>query len=634
LTTELATIQFRRGTAAQWATSNPILSVGEPGYEVDTGKFKIGNGGTAWTALPYEGGGAVSSDLSAIAIANPTAADVPMNGHKITGLAPGTASTDAATFGQITGGSTTLAGLTDVSETSPSDGQVLTYVTAASKWENRAAAGGAPTTAQLAAAMPYAVDLPENHGAKRDGTVLTGVTITHSSNTLTCSTAAFVSGDVGKHVMVCNPSTGTTLITTVSSVTDSHNVVLASTTADFASTFAVYGTDDTAAIQAAIDSADAAAVANGSYYYEVWFSRGIYMVSGAPSTGRSGNAQVTLPVHAVGPMKMVCVLRGVSEGSALPHWQQTSPQAAGAFLCSTYNSGTNSAGAECVVGGPNVFGGYGPANANLWSNMMVVIDGLGVMLPRDPAVAGVDLIGVAEANVKSLGVMCFTVPSLESAGGGYQSSSWSFGLQMPGNNNNDHNEIGQYSCESVCLGVVLGEHTVANSIRAIYCADGIVVSQFQPLNHGAVVNYASVEACYNCLYSDDGGCINVNMLDEENTGHALITDVSNTLTGQVFVHRAGATPIDSAHIIGCKYLKIFDSAYGPGAMASPPSVPASGSPSAPVYRDAFVAVTGGSVTAVSVDGGAWPPGQPFAVPTGKSVTVTYTGTLTWEWVIL
>lgn len=37
-------IQLRRGTAEQWSTTNPVLTVGEIGIELDTLKFKIGNG--------------------------------------------------------------------------------------------------------------------------------------------------------------------------------------------------------------------------------------------------------------------------------------------------------------------------------------------------------------------------------------------------------------------------------------------------------------------------------------------------------------------------------------------------------------------------------------------------------------
>ncbi|MEV4991196.1 GDSL-type esterase/lipase family protein [Pseudarthrobacter sp. LMD1-1-1.1] len=46
-------IQLRRGTAAEWAAANPVLAVGEPGVETDTGKQKFGNGTSTWTALPY-----------------------------------------------------------------------------------------------------------------------------------------------------------------------------------------------------------------------------------------------------------------------------------------------------------------------------------------------------------------------------------------------------------------------------------------------------------------------------------------------------------------------------------------------------------------------------------------------------
>lgn len=46
-------LQLRRGTASSWATTNPILAVGEPGFESDTGKFKLGDGATVWVSLLY-----------------------------------------------------------------------------------------------------------------------------------------------------------------------------------------------------------------------------------------------------------------------------------------------------------------------------------------------------------------------------------------------------------------------------------------------------------------------------------------------------------------------------------------------------------------------------------------------------
>jgi hypothetical protein len=46
-------IKFKRGTAADWTSLNLVLRVGEPGFETDTGKLKIGDGTTAWNSLVY-----------------------------------------------------------------------------------------------------------------------------------------------------------------------------------------------------------------------------------------------------------------------------------------------------------------------------------------------------------------------------------------------------------------------------------------------------------------------------------------------------------------------------------------------------------------------------------------------------
>lgn len=46
-------IQMRRGTAAAWGITNPVLGAGEPGFESDTFKMKVGNGTLAWNDLPY-----------------------------------------------------------------------------------------------------------------------------------------------------------------------------------------------------------------------------------------------------------------------------------------------------------------------------------------------------------------------------------------------------------------------------------------------------------------------------------------------------------------------------------------------------------------------------------------------------
>jgi hypothetical protein len=49
-------LQLRRDTSANWATNNPILQVGEFGFDTTTNRFKVGiasNETSRWTALPY-----------------------------------------------------------------------------------------------------------------------------------------------------------------------------------------------------------------------------------------------------------------------------------------------------------------------------------------------------------------------------------------------------------------------------------------------------------------------------------------------------------------------------------------------------------------------------------------------------
>lgn len=59
-------IKLRRDTSSAFASSNPILGNGEPAYETDTKKLKIGDGTTAYTQLEYfSAGGGGSTNISA-----------------------------------------------------------------------------------------------------------------------------------------------------------------------------------------------------------------------------------------------------------------------------------------------------------------------------------------------------------------------------------------------------------------------------------------------------------------------------------------------------------------------------------------------------------------------------------------
>ena len=66
------TIQVKRGPAANWTSTNPVLAIAEFGYETDTGKIKVGDGSTAWSALGYFApAAAVFSPALAFTLDNP-----------------------------------------------------------------------------------------------------------------------------------------------------------------------------------------------------------------------------------------------------------------------------------------------------------------------------------------------------------------------------------------------------------------------------------------------------------------------------------------------------------------------------------------------------------------------------------
>lgn len=45
--------QLRRDLDTSWTSSNPLLQAGEPGFEINTNKLKIGDGNNRWITLPY-----------------------------------------------------------------------------------------------------------------------------------------------------------------------------------------------------------------------------------------------------------------------------------------------------------------------------------------------------------------------------------------------------------------------------------------------------------------------------------------------------------------------------------------------------------------------------------------------------
>jgi hypothetical protein len=92
-------ILLRRDLSENWNYNDPVLMSGEPGYEMDTRKFKMGDGQTPWSQLPYYAGVTGPAGISnlpgptgptgPIGITGPTGAPSSVTGPTGEGVATG-----------------------------------------------------------------------------------------------------------------------------------------------------------------------------------------------------------------------------------------------------------------------------------------------------------------------------------------------------------------------------------------------------------------------------------------------------------------------------------------------------------------------------------------------------------------
>ncbi len=395
-------------------------------------------------------------------------------------------------------------------------------------------------------------------------------------------------------------------------------------------------TNDTAAIQSAIDAASAYAVAN-SGYAEVIFPPAIYLLSSAARTDRSGNAQLALPIISATANKVTLALLGTEDSASMPHWNATTPQLNGVVLKSTWNatdqSGSSNEGS--VIGGPTLPNGY-VSGAN-YSNCNIVIKGIQIQVPftaRGSDTSGIDLRGMANAHLENVAFYPAATPT--QLNGTYTSPGWNLGIAMPVPGNNDLSVMNNCSVEGATYGFYLGEHLSADRLAAIYCYTGMLtggffssVGQF----HYNWIGSASIEACVNGIFIVAGGKIVVNVLSTEGSMNHVV-DTAGTGVGEINLGGIIST-INVSDPTGVKVTYLDKS---PGATTAPTVSASTTAFRNPFWRDAAVQVNanGATVTGVAVDGTTVLTGAGMAIlPTGKKITLTYSGgTPTWTWTLL
>lgn len=508
-----------------------------------------------------------TNTLDVIAADHPAAADWSNNGHKITAVANGTNPSDAAAFGQIP---TTLpptgTASGDLTGTYPAPTVARISGTSISGTANAPGKALITTGASSAAWTgtdqgPWTFNI-QNYGAKGDGQVITDGAMNTGSAILTSASGLFTSADVGKAIQVKGAAvTGvTSLVTTVLSYQSATQVTLSApngTGSNLTGLTVLWATDDTTAIQNAINDAAAYAVAHGTAKVFVPpAANRFYAVAGPLVTGGSthGNAQLTIPVVAATANKVALTFEGVGNGAGLEHWQQTVPQMSGSTLVSfgvfasagAQASSITANGNPALLGGPAQPGGYGTSVA-LFSNMLVTLRNLSLLTTYSNyglTYTAADFSGIAEANLENIAYgTTGTVPSGDFGNPNSFAIGLSIGLLMPANGNNDNNRAANVSCHGgYTFAFFATEHFVCDRLCLLYCWSALcaVGNYFGSggSTHAITVQQASVEGCVNVL--------NVVGFGASGIGPWVFANIDTEISNPTFADRNSGAALNAA----------------------------------------------------------------------------------------
>lgn len=373
----------------------------------------------------------------------------------------------------------------------------------------------------------YVFDVTK-YGAKGNGLVVTDGAISSGTAVLTAASAPFANVTAGMLVMVKGAAASgvTSLITTVASKQSNSQITLAANAATTVSgALVLIASDDTAAVQAAINAATTYAAAHGTakVFIPAAPAGRFYGIGGPLVSGGStkGNAQLTLPIVATTGNKAVLVIEGPGDGAAVQHWEQTVPQMSGATLVSfgvfassaAQIAAINAAGNACVLGGPGQPGGYG-VSPGVYSNMHVVVRGMSILTTHSAfglTYGALDLSGVANASVQDFAYgTTGTVAGNDYASPGAFANGLCPGLLLPADGNNDLVLVRNLTCHGgYTYALFATEHFDGNNIRLLYCW-----ASFCPVGtyygsvgstHAIVATLLSIEACTYLVYVIGGG---------------------------------------------------------------------------------------------------------------------------------
>ena len=284
-------------------------------------------------------------------------------------------------------------------------------------------------------------------------------------------------------------------------------------------------TDDTTAVQAAID---AAITAGGGVVY---FPRGVYAIGGALQDTSRSNAQLLLPrLDAVDTEQMTIELRGEFAPPPIMSVVGATPIPDGhSIIKGTLNTASGTA--------PSLIGAWGPSGTidNL-SNAHVLLRDLTFRLPSNPQLSACNLQNIASVDVDRVIVDC----------GGYYvqgltepTTAASVGMRLPAIHNGANTRLGTVDVIGFYTGYLFNEHTIGENVKAWGCK---IAATFAAADHPSYFTRFMAVHCEKVLTATGEHYVDFGQLNIEHatTGWWVtdydIDDTNNYLNGDLAWH--------------------------------------------------------------------------------------------------
>jgi hypothetical protein len=374
----------------------------------------------------------------------------------------------------------------------------------------------------------------------------------------------FVSGDVGKTIIVNGAlAAQSAQVFTIEAFNGAGSVTLnANAAITVSGAFVLWGSDDTTAIQAAINAAAVYMEVTG--YAQVYFplppANQFYMVAGALNNTGSANSQIVLPQPPVGLQQPVLHLYAQGR-PPIPMWTGQVPQVWGALVSSGLWSSFSAQNSNYtafddttafVIGSTPAAAALLPQVNSLaqFANIKVIAENLTVITPQsDQALnyGGISLKGCAKGIFRSCNPQITANFSANSGPNEFPVithlvNGWSAGLVHPGNGNNV--DAYAYDC-TVCgygLGAILGEQGVQQDALILGCGYAFQLSGLDPTSDEHLIRIrASVQKCANVFFvagaSGQGAFYidaDIDMEALSNNASTFISDVNGTALATLF----------------------------------------------------------------------------------------------------